>query len=707
MKNKLASATLCIFLFLFQSTYSIDWPLLKKYDQEHTCKIALPIGRIGTDTFSLDGRGNIQDWEIINKPANSLGGIYEELLSLSRIDFLPQYRDNSLVHQISSYDTTGGNDDGFSGKYSFLRIENNNLVIADLKGSGVIQRIWTPTPTEDTIQFYFDGENSPRISIKFIDLFTGDKYPFLRPIVGNEVGGYYCYLPIPYQKSCKIVYKGKRMQFIQIQYRQNTDQNSIVSFPKKFSEKDADALALAIKTWSSYGKAVIDLSQSDSSGIKSKTSTIRLKSGEVTTLFKDNNGGRIIGFELIPQSDLSSGFKDLLLRATWDDEKVAAINCPLTDFFGYAFGKPSMQSMLIGVNDKLHYCYLPMPYEKNANLELVFLKNEQNVSKEISFKVKIYYNDVKKRTDEGRLYTKWRREIDPEHGKPYTILEAKGHGHYVGTILQAQGLNSGITLFFEGDDMCLIDGELRLHGTGSEDYFNGGWYALADRWDQAYNLPVHGALAYSIPLARTGGYRFYISDKISFKESFQLTIEHGPHGNDIPVDYTSIAFYYCDQPPVENNTPSARLLSGINPPSTLEYWLALLPIKAFSDRATISHERWTDSKTKVSYNVLRFSASENGFVKFELEVPSEGEYKLYMSYFKGPNCSAFQVNQRQIPIKKFITGYSKEDTFIEKEYIGKLYIKEGTNTITVILKENSGQAIDKNFILYRIYLEKL
>jgi len=645
--------------------------------------------------------------QFIFKSANSQVGIYEELLSLSRIDFLPQFRDNSLVHQISSYDTTGGNDDGFSGKFSYLRIENNDLVIADLKGSGVIQRIWTPTPTEDTIQFYFDNENKPRISIKFIDLFTGDKYPFSRPIVGNEVGGYYCYLPIPYQKSCKIVYKGKRMQFIQIQYRQNTDQNSIVSFPSQFLEKEMDALALAIKAWRSYGKEVIDLSQSVSSEVKSQTATILLKSGDTKTFFKDNNGGRIIGFEIIPQSELNDRFKDIILRTTWDYEKVAAINCPITDFFGYAFGKPSMQSMLIGVTNKLHYCYLPMPYDKKASLELVYLKNEQNVSKEISFKVKIYYNEVKLKTNEGKLYTKWRREIDPEHGKPYTILVAKGHGHYVGTILQAQGLNSGMTTFFEGDDVCLIDGKLRLHGTGSEDYFNGGWYALPDRWDQAYSLPVHGALAYSIPLARTGGYRFYIPDKVSFKESFQLTIEHGPVGNDIPVDYTSVAFYYCDKPPIVNNIPPTKLLSGINPPSTLEYWLALLPIKAFSNGATISNEKWIDSKSKVNYNVLRFSSRENGFVKFEFEVPSDGEYELYMSYFRGPNCSAFQVNQRQTPIKRLITGYSEKNTFIDKDYIGTFFIKEGTNTITVTLKENPDPDKNKSLVLYRIFLEKI
>ena len=66
---------------------------------------------------------------------------------------------------------------------------------------------------------------------------------------------------------------------------------------------------------------------------------------------------------------------------------------------------------------------------------------------------------------------------------PYTMLNVKGKGHFVGTVLQAQGLKTGMTIFFEGDDSTVVDGELRMHGTGSEDFFNGGWYALMDRWD--------------------------------------------------------------------------------------------------------------------------------------------------------------------------------------------------------------------------------
>lgn len=637
------------------------------------------------------------------KSAFAQVGLYEELMSLSSVDQLPRFRDNSVIHQISSYDTTGGNDDGFSGKFSYVRKEGDNLVIADLKGPGVIHRIWTPTPSEDVMEFYFDGENTPGISLKFIDLFTGKIYPFSRPVVGNEVGGYYCYVPIPYKNSCKIIYKGKLMRFIQIDYREFTDQTAVTSFPAKLSEKENGALALAVKTWSTYGKGVVDLLPLKNE-IKSKTLSVSLKPGDTAPIFQDKKGGRIIGIEITPQSDLNNKIKDLILKASWDNDKVPGIICPVSDFFGYGFGKPAMQSMLLGVNDRLHYCYIPMPYDKRASLELMYLKNELNTLSDITCNVTIYYKEQALAKNEGRFYAKWRRETNPETGKPYTILDAEGKGHYIGTILQSQGRNPGITTFFEGDDEGYIDGKLALHGTGSEDFFNGGWYALPDRWDQGFSLPVHGSLAYSIPLARTGAYRFYFPDKTTFSKSYLLTIEHGPAGNNIPVDYSSVAFYYCDKAPSENSIPPVELLKKIESPKMMEYWLALLPINAFSSRGVITNERM--SAGGKNFDVFKYTARENSFIKFELEVPENGNYKLYMSYFKGPECADFQLFQRQIPLSEVIDATAEENTFVDKQLIGPVSIKEGTNTVTVVIKENGGPSGNKSFSMHRLFLER-
>ncbi len=45
------------------------WPVLKTYEGEALRRIAMPIGGIGTGTISLNGRGGLVDWELMNRPA--------------------------------------------------------------------------------------------------------------------------------------------------------------------------------------------------------------------------------------------------------------------------------------------------------------------------------------------------------------------------------------------------------------------------------------------------------------------------------------------------------------------------------------------------------------------------------------------------------------------------------------------------------------
>ncbi|MCD6200230.1 MAG: hypothetical protein J7K46_00305 [Bacteroidales bacterium] len=56
-------------IHIFSFGQATEWPVLKHYDEHHLDKIALPVGGIGTGTISLGGRGNLQDWEIMNRPA--------------------------------------------------------------------------------------------------------------------------------------------------------------------------------------------------------------------------------------------------------------------------------------------------------------------------------------------------------------------------------------------------------------------------------------------------------------------------------------------------------------------------------------------------------------------------------------------------------------------------------------------------------------
>lgn len=62
----LLSFAFCLSPFL--SLKCQEWPVLKTYDQQHLFQVALPLGGIGTGTVSLGGRGELRDWEIMNRP---------------------------------------------------------------------------------------------------------------------------------------------------------------------------------------------------------------------------------------------------------------------------------------------------------------------------------------------------------------------------------------------------------------------------------------------------------------------------------------------------------------------------------------------------------------------------------------------------------------------------------------------------------------
>ncbi|MBP1840110.1 GH116 family glycosyl-hydrolase [Formosa algae] len=61
----------------FAQSKGMDWPVLKTYDQDHIQKIKMPVGGIGTGTISLTGRGSLEDWEIMNRPAKGFNPTLE------------------------------------------------------------------------------------------------------------------------------------------------------------------------------------------------------------------------------------------------------------------------------------------------------------------------------------------------------------------------------------------------------------------------------------------------------------------------------------------------------------------------------------------------------------------------------------------------------------------------------------------------------
>lgn len=63
--------------------------------------------------------------------------------TIQAIEDYPRLRTDVQAHYLSSYDRSGGNDDGFDGTYSAHYVdERGEHVIFDVKGPGTLYNLW-------------------------------------------------------------------------------------------------------------------------------------------------------------------------------------------------------------------------------------------------------------------------------------------------------------------------------------------------------------------------------------------------------------------------------------------------------------------------------------------------------------------------------------------------------------------------------------
>lgn len=527
---------------------------------------------------------------------DGLPGIAE----LYRLDRLAMLRDSTHVASVSSYDRTGGNNDGFGGQFSFVRKEPGGLVLADLEGPGVIYRIWTPTPTDDVMEFYFDGESEPRIRVKFRELFMGTHPAFERPLVGFGAGGFYSYVPLPYAKSCKVFIRAERMQFYQINYATYPKDLGIESFSAQPSAAQRERIEKAKTLFGSAGQDISAYVVPEGGQVETKSAKVTLKAGQGTTIFEADRPGRIVGLRISPAEALAGKARDIVLRAYWDGDPQPAINSPAGDFFGYAWGEPATKSLLFGTANGVNYCYFSMPFDRSARVELYA---EPGLDRNVTAEAEVLFVPIGRKENEGKFYALWRRENPTTKGKPFTFVETKGRGHLVGVVQQSQGLESGNTYFFEGDDQTTIDGQLVIHGTGSEDFYNGGWYDVPGRWETRRSFVLSGCLGYKKHLGRTGAYRVFLGDAYAYRQSLLQTIEHAPTNNDLLNDYCGLTLLYSqDRPTCDFTLPAAkdRQVVDLDRIVFAVWWN--VPIYSFSLRnATLTKEGQTFDGKEVRY----------------------------------------------------------------------------------------------------------
>lgn len=287
--------------------------------------------------------------------------------------------------------------------------------------------------------------------------------------------------------------------------------------------------------------------------------------------------------------------RDVVLRMYWDGEAHPSVLCPLGDFFGAAFGRVTpYSSAVLSLAGGGFTSFWPMPYREGARLEL---SNEGDaVVDPIYYQVTYTELDAPAGSD-LRFHAQWRQSWPAASTAPYTILAAEGHGHYAGCWLAGQnrtwwlrppfgrmnfpyGFGMGL---LEGQEHTVVDGEPAAAGTGTEDFFNGGWYFAGG----PFSTPTYGCIVRDYARGRFAAYRFDLQAPLPFRRELRVTIDHG-FENGQAGDYTSVAYWYQAEPhlalpplpppearrdpaPIANLAQAGLLLAG---PALALAWLA-------------------------------------------------------------------------------------------------------------------------------------
>lgn len=435
------------------------------------------------------------------------------------LDDLPLLKAGVRTYQVSSHDPTGGNAD-----YGhFVRVNGNVKVLADLKGPGIVRRIWSANPS-GRLKIVVDGAEV--VNAPFQDLFQDKVQGFRTPIAGKSSGGSYSYVPIPFRKTCLITATDADYFYYQVTWQTIADPNSITPFTGTVSRTDEPAYNAAVNAWSRLGEE-----RAEARSLVLPRRSISLPPGGRWAQ-PIRGPGTITSLRLAFAPDTAfSTLRQTILRIAFDGTK-PDVEAPIGDFFGMGFEGVRWKSLPMGVDERGAYCYFRMPFVRNARIEI---ENQSRSSLQATFSGTARGGVPK--VPWGYFHANYHTAINVA-GRDYVFGKLRGRGHLVGVTESMRG--NGTLGFLEGDEKVYVDGGTQpdIYGTGTEDFYNCGWYFR----DGPVNVATHG-LSHKTD-NEIAAWRFEIPDAISFEHAIDFHIEHGGVDDAPGSEYASVIYWY-------------------------------------------------------------------------------------------------------------------------------------------------------------------
>ncbi|NJK98623.1 MAG: DUF2961 domain-containing protein, partial [Bacteroidales bacterium] len=179
------------------------------------------------------------------------------------------------------------------------------------------------------------------------------------------------YVPISYNKSCKVVADSGWGLYYHINYITFPENIEVESFSMQLDEKSIEALT-KVNDFLVNRKGLSPHQNGENE--QTIEGAVEIKPGEIVDLASILGSGAInsikVFHEFEDRMDEMIGLRKLLLQMDWDDKGNPEVWAPLGDFFGTTPAVNNYHTLPCGMQDSLLYAYWYMPFSDGASIQV-------------------------------------------------------------------------------------------------------------------------------------------------------------------------------------------------------------------------------------------------------------------------------------------------------------------------------------------------
>ena len=489
---------------------------------------------------------------------------------------LPYQRLGVRARMQSTFDRTGGNRDADASHFLYQQADDFHVTL-DVRGPGILYFVRTNHHHGSPWHYEIDGvdhivkESATDDPIGANERLTQSTFlpaePFPHPLVWtwpDTKGADLMWRPIPFRDSLRLAYSRTFYGTGYYIYHQFADAR--------------DGLSRPIESWKPEAPdaRVVEFFKRSGTDIAPRGDGVAVSKGKLTLPPRQwqqldvpgDAPAMIRAIKFSAPREKAFEFGKCRLRITWDDLWHPSIDAPLDLVFGAGQlhnddGREFLVKglpLVVRFDDERVYldCYWPMPYFREARIELVN-PGEKTID-DVAYEIRtVPYRDPANHV--AYFHATYSDHPKPTAGQDVLFLDtahAEGggewSGHFVG--MSWTFTDRGNLRTLEGDPRFFFDGSRtpQAQGTGTEEWGGGG-----DYWGgRNMTTPLAGH-----PVGRehskhrderdlvNSAYRFLIADIFTFGNRAVIGLEHGG-GNTSTEHYSGVAYWY--------GAPSATLV---------------------------------------------------------------------------------------------------------------------------------------------------